>query len=83
MHKTFLFLSLASTLSKTNSREKNHVESRSIASAIYHRSLAIISHQGCNFFGELEVNLTSLVSFPCRTLAQVIANTGELLMMFW
>jgi hypothetical protein len=52
-----------------NHRRKNHVESQSIALAIYHRTLAVVSHQGCDFFDELEVNPTSPVSSPCRTLA--------------
>jgi hypothetical protein len=51
-----------------NHRRKNHVKSQFVASIIYHRSLAIVSHLGCDFFGELEVNPTSPVSSPCHTL---------------
>jgi hypothetical protein len=52
-----------------NHRRKNYVESQSVASAIHHQSLTIVSCFGCNFSGEVEVNPTSLVSSPCRTLA--------------
>jgi hypothetical protein len=48
---------------------KNHIKTQSVASAIYHRSLDVVSCQGCDFSGELEVNPTSPVSSPCRTLA--------------
>jgi hypothetical protein len=51
-----------------NHRKKNHVETGYVASAIYCRSLDVVSHQGCDFSGELEVNPTSLVSSPYRTL---------------
>jgi hypothetical protein len=51
-----------------NHRRKNYIKSRSVASAIYHRSLAIVSHWGCNFSNELEVDPTSPVISPCRTL---------------
>jgi hypothetical protein len=53
---------------RPNHRKKNHIETRSVASAIYRRSLIIVSHWGCNFSGELEVNLILPVSSPCRTL---------------
>jgi hypothetical protein len=52
-----------------NHRRKNHVESRSVASAIYHRSLTIVFHWGCDFSSKPEVNPMSPVSSPCRTLA--------------
>jgi hypothetical protein len=51
-----------------NHRRKNHVKTRSVASAIYRRSFAIVSCQSCDFFSELEVNPTSMVSSPYRTL---------------
>jgi hypothetical protein len=63
-----------------NHRRKNHVKSHSVASTIYHWSLAVVSHRGCNFFGELEVNPTPPVS--SSSIAQVIANSDELLAKF-
>jgi hypothetical protein len=42
--------------SEPNHRKKNHVETRSVASAIYRRSLTIISHQAASF----SVNLKSI-----------------------
>jgi hypothetical protein len=51
-----------------NHRRNNHVESRFVASAICHQSLTVVSHRGCNFFSELEIDLTSPVSSPCHTL---------------
>jgi hypothetical protein len=54
---------------KPNSRRKNHVESRSIASAIYLWSLAIVSHRCCDFSGKLKVNSTWPVSSPCQNLS--------------
>jgi hypothetical protein len=53
---------------KSTSRRKNHVESPSVASAIYHQSPTIVSYRCCDFFDELEVNLTSLVSSPYHAL---------------
>jgi hypothetical protein len=53
----------------TNHRRKNHVKTQSVALAFYHRSLAIVSRQDCDFSGELEVNPTSPVSSPCCTLS--------------
>jgi hypothetical protein len=50
-----------------NHRGKNHIKTRSVASAIYCQSIAVIFRRGCDFSGEPEVNLTSLVSFPCHT----------------
>jgi hypothetical protein len=50
-----------------NHRRKNHIEGRSVASTIYRRSLTIVSHRGCDFISELEVNPMSPVSSPCRT----------------
>jgi hypothetical protein len=32
-----------------NHRKKNHVETRSVASSIYHRSLAVVSHRTTTF----------------------------------
>jgi hypothetical protein len=58
-----------------NHRRKNHIETRSVASAPYRRSLAIVSHRGCDFFDELKVNLTSPVSSPCRTLIRAVTFT--------
>jgi hypothetical protein len=52
-----------------NHRRKNHIKNRSVASTIYRQILVIVSHRGNDFSGELEVNPTSLVSSPCRTLA--------------
>jgi hypothetical protein len=52
-----------------NHKRKNHVKSQSVAYAIYHRSLAIISRRGGNFFGEFEINPMSPVSSACCTLA--------------
>jgi hypothetical protein len=52
-----------------NYRRKTNIKSRSIASTIYRRSVTIVSHRGCDFFDELEVNPTSPVSSTCRTLA--------------
>jgi hypothetical protein len=54
---------------KAKSRRKNQVKSRSIVSAIYHQSHVIVSRWCYDFSGELEVNLMSPVSSPCRTLA--------------
>jgi hypothetical protein len=64
----FIFKRNFDFISNSNVNQ-NHVESRSRASRIYRRSLVIVSHRFCDFFGEFEVNLTSLVSSPCRTLA--------------
>jgi hypothetical protein len=50
-----------------NHRKKNHVETQSVASAIYRQNLAVVSHRAATF-GELEVNPTLPVSSPCRTL---------------
>jgi hypothetical protein len=47
-----------------NHRKKNHFETRSVASAIYCRSLIVVSRRGCNFSDELGVNPTLLVSSP-------------------
>jgi hypothetical protein len=47
-----------------NHRRKNHVESRSIATTIYRRSLTIIFHRGCDLSSKLEVNPTSPMSSP-------------------
>jgi hypothetical protein len=52
-----------------NHRRKNHIKSRSVASTIYRRRLTVVSRRGCDFSGELEVNPTSSVSSPYRTLA--------------
>jgi hypothetical protein len=52
-----------------NHRRKNHVETRSIASTIYHWNLVVVTHQGSDFSGELEVNSLSPMSSPCCTLA--------------
>jgi hypothetical protein len=51
-----------------NHRRMNHIESRFVASVIYHRSLPVVSRRGCDFFSELKVDLTSPVSSPCHTL---------------
>jgi hypothetical protein len=51
-----------------NRKRKNHVKIQSVASATYHQSLFVVSHQGYNLSGELEVNPTSLVSSPCLIL---------------
>jgi hypothetical protein len=53
---------------KPNSRRKNHVESRYVASDIYRQSLAVISHRCCDFSDEHEVHSMSLVSSSCRNL---------------
>jgi hypothetical protein len=45
------------------------MKNQSVASAIYRRSLVIVSHQCYDFFSELEVNPISPVSSHCRTLA--------------
>jgi hypothetical protein len=52
-----------------NHRRKNHIKIRSVASTIYHRSLVVVSHRGCDFSDELEVDPTSPLSSPCRTIA--------------
>jgi hypothetical protein len=54
---------------RPNHRKKNHIKTRSVASAIYRRSLIVVSHQGCNFSGELEVNPTLPVRSSFRNLA--------------
>jgi hypothetical protein len=58
-----------------NHRRKNHVKSRSVASTIYHWSLVIVSRRGCDFSAELEVNPTSPVSSPCRTLTPELGGS--------
>jgi hypothetical protein len=37
-----------------NHRKKNHVETRFVASAIYHRSLAVISHRAVTFLTNMK-----------------------------
>jgi hypothetical protein len=32
-----------------NHRKKNHIKTQSVASAIYHRSLAVVSHRAATF----------------------------------
>jgi hypothetical protein len=45
-----------------NHRRENYVKSQFVPSAIYYRSLTIVSRRGCDFSSELEVNPTSPVS---------------------
>jgi hypothetical protein len=54
---------------KINSRTKNHVKSRSVASPIYRQSHIVVSHRCYDFSRELEVNTMSPVSSSYRTLA--------------
>jgi hypothetical protein len=54
---------------KPKQRKKNQVKTQFVSSVIYRQNLAIISRRCYDFFGEFEVNPTSLVSSTYRTLA--------------